>query len=160
MLFGMQRRGRGRLPDACIPAPEGAGLLGRSVKCRDSAWRRARDVNRIDTVCPWPRSAACIVSNPQPHKRFSNDKRGSGRLPSSYDHTAIFEKCIPRRANLRIATTSPRILSNHNHRGRHHPAITGRVLELMAKPPGIFGNHCGRLIPQQQDRVLELIVSL
>jgi hypothetical protein len=47
MLFGIRHRGGGRLPDARILAPEGGSLPRRSVKCRDSAWRRARHVNRI-----------------------------------------------------------------------------------------------------------------
>jgi hypothetical protein len=132
MLFGMHRRGCGRLPDARILAPDGAGVLRRSVKCRDSAWRRARHVNRIDTVWSWPTSPACIVSNPSRIKRFSSEKAWFRKALSSSDHTAILEKCIP----------------------------AARTCGLRRSRPGFSVTIAGGVIPQQQDRVLELIVSL
>jgi hypothetical protein len=61
MLFGMPHRDCGRSPDARILAPEDAGLLRRSV---DSAWRRARHVNRIDTYAFGLRLQLSIVSIP------------------------------------------------------------------------------------------------
>jgi hypothetical protein len=92
MLFGAHRQGCGRLPVACIPA-QGVDVLRRSVKYCDSAWSRAKHVNRIDTVWSWITSPACIVS--KPHKRFSSEKAWIWKVLSSCDHTAIFEKMHP-----------------------------------------------------------------
>jgi hypothetical protein len=95
MLFGMHRRGCGRLPDARILAPDGAGVLRRS-------------------------------------KRFSSEKAWFRKALSSCDHTAILEKCIP----------------------------AARTCGLRRSRPGFSVTIAGGVIPQQQDRVLELIVSL
>jgi hypothetical protein len=69
----------------------------------------------------------------QPHKRFSSEKAWFRKALSSSDHTAILEKCI-------------------------FPAA--RTCGLRRSRPGFSVTIAGGVIPQQQDRVLELIVSL
>jgi hypothetical protein len=157
-LFGVHHRGCSRLPDARILAPEGAGLLRRNVKCRDIAWRRARHVNRVDTISSWPTSPACIDSNPQPHKRFSNEKAWIRKALLSYDHTAIFEKCIPAGRTGGLRRSRPGF--SVTIAGGIIPQQQAGSWNSRRSRPGSAVTIAGGVIPQQQAVSLELIMSL
>jgi hypothetical protein len=85
MLFGIPHRDCGRFPDASILAPEGAGLLRRSV---DSAWRRARHVNRIDTYALGLRLQLASSRFPAVSAIFQR-KASIRKALSSYDHRKL-----------------------------------------------------------------------
>jgi hypothetical protein len=64
--------------------------------------------------------------DPKPHQRFSNEKRGSGRRYRPAIIQPISKDASPQ-GELADCDEVARDLGNH--RGRHHPATTGRVLE-------------------------------